>query len=127
MQFSFFTKSYARLVVFVCKKSFWFAKFFALIPFSIFNDTKTSIEVFRAIFPDKNMQTQLCLPRVIFAISTSKSFSYNGVCFIGVFLPTKRMHAWIIEDGFNPDSFDDEWIHYSPVCLISRSSWKSVN
>ena len=38
--------------------------------------------------------------------------------FIGVFLPTKLMHAWIIESGELADQFDDIWINFQPVAAI---------
>lgn len=28
------------------------------------------------------------------------------------------MHAWIVEDGKQPDPFDDMWINFQPVAAI---------
>jgi len=40
------------------------------------------------------------------------------VIFIGVFLPSKSMHAWIIEDGIQPDPSDTMWINFQPVAVL---------
>lgn len=64
------------------------------------------------------IQNDLCLPRSLFAASTSKKFKENGVIFIGVSLPSNLMHAWIIEDEKQPDPFDNMWINFQPVAAI---------
>lgn len=63
-------------------------------------------------------QKTLCMPRSIFAATTSRKFKDNGVMLIGVFHPTRHMHAWIIEDGIVPYFFDNIWINYSPVSIM---------
>lgn len=63
-------------------------------------------------------QMKLCLPRSIFVATTSKQFKETGVMFIGIFHPTRHMHAWIIEDGIQPYINDNLWINYTPVSVM---------
>ena len=65
----------------------------------------------------KQQQT-LCLPRSVFIATTSRRFKQHGTLFIGAFLPTVRMHAWVVEDGMPADSFDNQWIYYRPVLML---------
>jgi hypothetical protein len=37
---------------------------------------------------------------------------------IGVFLPSRAMHAWIIENHMQPDPQDRSWTSFQPVALI---------
>ena len=64
------------------------------------------------------LKHQLCLQRAFLASKISKSFEANGVIFIGAFLPTGDMHAWIIENGIQPDSDDRGWINYRPLLAL---------
>jgi len=109
---SLIAKQYTKLIL----KSFFFVRLFSFIKIPIFESTKEAILFYRKQFPDK--QQELCLPRAIFAASTSKSFKKESVVFIGVFLPSRAMHAWIIENNDQPDPFDDIWICYQPVAVI---------
>jgi len=61
---------------------------------------------------------KLCLQRALLAAKTSNSFKKNGVLLIGATLPTWNMHAWIIEDNFQPDREDRMWIMYRPLLAI---------
>ncbi len=80
-------------------------------------DSKQGIEVFRQLYYDEK-QDEMCLPRSVFAACMSKKFKNAGVIFIGVFLPSKSMHAWIIENGMQPDVNDNIWINFKPVGAI---------
>ncbi|HOP51209.1 MAG TPA: hypothetical protein PK887_11390 [Ignavibacteriales bacterium] len=111
---------YAKLMVFTCKHSFIGAILLAKFPFVKYNSTKIAIASFKKIYPGSFYQRTLCLPRTLFAAATSKSFDKKGVAFIGVFLPSRKMHAWIIEDNSNPDPDDDSWICYQPVAAITK-------
>jgi hypothetical protein len=59
-----------------------------------------------------------CLPRCMFVAKTSKSFRQQGVLFVGVFLPTRQMHSWIIDGASQPDSTDRHWINYRPLLAL---------
>lgn len=117
---SLFAKLYCKLMVFTCEYSFLGARLLAMVPFVKYNSTKLAIATFKKIYPSNLQQRTLCLPRALFAIATSKSFKKKGVGFIGVFLPSRKMHAWIIEDNKNPDPYDDVWICYQPVTAIIK-------
>ena len=114
-------KIYSKLMVFTCKYSFFLAKILTYFPFLSFNSTAESINAFQKVYPSSLNQRTLCLPRTLFALATSKSFKKRGTAFIGVFLPSRKMHAWIIEDNKNPDPHDDVWICYQPVAAITKS------
>ena len=47
------------------------------------------------------------------------NFKKNGVLFIGAQLPLKSLHAWIIEDNFQPDRDDRQWINYRPLLALT--------
>lgn len=108
---------YARFLVFLCNWSFYLAFLFSKLKIVRFNSAAEAFIVFRDIFP-KDKQNELCLPRALFAASTSLDFKKSGVLFIGIFMPSKHMHAWIIENNIQPDSVDDIWIFYQPFAAI---------
>lgn len=117
---SILAKFYGRLMVFTSKYSFIGAIILAKVPFVKYSSTKLAIASFKKIYPGNLHQRTLCLPRTLFAVATSKSFKKNGVAFVGVFLPSRKMHAWVIEDNLNPDPYDDAWICYQPVAAITK-------
>lgn len=121
IRISALSRAYAKLMVITCKHSFLMAILLAKLPFVRYNTTNQAITAFQKIYSGSLNQRILCLPRVLFAIATSKSFRQNGVAFIGVFLPSKKMHAWIIEADSNPDKQDDVWICYRPVLGITKN------
>jgi hypothetical protein len=112
-----FIKLYAKTLVFICKHSFFLAFLFAKIRIPVFENAAEAIAIFRECTNDKN-QSDLCLPRSFFAVSTSKKFKKSGVMFIGVFLPSRSMHAWVIEDNCQPDWYDGIWINFQPVAVF---------
>jgi hypothetical protein len=60
----------------------------------------------------------LCLQRSLLAAKVSKSFVSHGVVFIGAIPGNGDMHAWIIEQGSQPDHLDRGWINYMPLLAI---------
>lgn len=116
--YSSLTLMYAKVLTWLCEKSFTLARLFLYWPLRPkFRTTKEAIAVYRTIYPGKQ-QRVLCLPRVFFSAACSKSFKESGTGFIGAFLPSRKMHAWIIENNENPDPDDDIWICYQPVAVI---------
>lgn len=86
---------------------------------------ETTAEAMRAInrlpVQRKNYGT-LCFQRSLLAAKVSRSFQKGeGVIFLGAFLPTALMHAWVIENGAQPDSDDRDWIMYRPLMAIHKS------
>ena len=115
---SWYATLVARIFTFLSLKSFLFVRLLSCFQFSIFNTTKDAILFYRNLYP-KN-QKKLCLPRSLFAACTSKSFKNEGAIFIGVFLPSRSMHAWIIEKDYQPDPYDDIWICYHPLAIMYK-------
>jgi hypothetical protein len=98
-----------------CSKfSFVIAKYYASVTIPIFKTSRDAIFFFEN-HPSDVPQNVLCLSRTLFAAKTAKSFSKSGVILIGAFLPSRLMHAWIIEDGFQVDPNDRVWTQYRPV------------
>lgn len=78
----------------------------------------TTHEVFSALsqVPDAVENRAIrCLQRCLTAAKTSKSFKKDGILFIGASIDSLTMHAWILEDGMQPDPYDRQWINYRPL------------
>lgn len=112
----FWTKWYAKFLVFSYKHFYPLFYLCSHLRLNAFENSITAINVFCSIIP-KN-QKILCLPRSVFAATTSRKFKNNGAMFIGVFHPSRHMHAWIIEDNCNPCSFDNNWINFTPISIM---------
>ncbi len=112
-------KIYAYILVRICQASFGLARIFAYFRFPVFNNASEAILAFRTIFPGQ-VQEDLCFARSLFATSTSKKYGVGDVVFIGVFLPSRSMHAWVIEGGIQPDPLDNIWINFQPVAACYK-------
>ena len=111
------TKRASRLMRLCRSNLFWLAHQYASFSKPLLQDSSEAIALFRketTQFP----QNTLCLPRSLFASSASRRFAEAGVLFIGVFLPSRSMHAWILEDGRQPDADDQMWINFQPVAAL---------
>jgi hypothetical protein len=107
----------AKMLTTIAKLSFKLAQYFSYTLPKSFDNATEAIKFYRKnIYP--NQQNDLCLPRALFAAATSKKFKQKGVIFIGVFLPSNTMHAWIIEDGAIADPYDGIWLNYQPVAAL---------
>ena len=84
----------------------------------IFVNTAQALNAIYSINMHSSNRHKLCFRRTLLVAKTSKTFIQHGVLFIGAFLPTTDMHAWIIEDGLQPDSKDAGWINYRPLLAI---------
>lgn len=116
-EYSQFIKYYAKILVFLCRKCYPLAYLLSFFRFNCFENACEAAETFREIITTDN-QKVLCLPRSIFIATTSKKFKKSGAMFIGVFLPSSNMHAWVIEDGIIADRYDIDWILYTPVTMM---------
>jgi len=94
---------------------FYLTRLYSSFKHELFNTTVESIFQINSIEIQIELKHRLCLQRAFLAAKISKSFENNGVLFIGAFLPTGDMHAWIIENGVQPDSDDRGWINYRPL------------
>lgn len=108
---------YARLLIWLHRYFYPGLWLMAHFRFNVYENAIDATDAFcRMIGGNQNI---LCLPRSIFAATTSRQFKNKGVMFIGAFLPSTNMHAWIIENGYNAWRDDTIWINYTPVCLLS--------
>ena len=115
--YSFFLHWYARFLVFSyhhCYPALYLLSFLRL---PVFDDAGKANLAFRSILNNKD-QSVLCLPRAVFISSTSRRFKKNGAMFIGIFLPTRNMHAWVIEDNKVADIYDYYWTMYTPLAIL---------
>lgn len=84
---------------------------------NVFDNAIEAADYFCSLNPSE--QDRLCLPRSIFSMTTSKEFKSNGVFIVGIFLPSKHLHAWVMENDKNTFRYDNIWINYSPLLIIS--------
>lgn len=109
----------AQRLVQLSRRNFTLARLYAGASCPLFTNAKEAIEFFRE--GHVGDQSQLCLARALFAAKTSRRFRDEGVVMIGVFLPARALHAWVIEGGEIADQYDDIWINYQPVAILSCS------
>lgn len=107
---------YARFLIWSYKYCYCLLWLCSHLRLSIFTDGEEACEVFYKAH--QRNQRVLCLPRSIFIATTSKKFKKCGVMFIGSFFPSRRMHAWVMEDGHNCCEKDNCWINYTPLCAM---------
>jgi len=101
----------------LCRCNFWLAWRYASSLEPRFENAREAIEFFNERTSHLN-QNALCLPRSLFSAAQSQTFSDNGAILIGVFLPSRSMHAWIIEKGCQPDQGDRVWVNYRPIAAL---------
>jgi hypothetical protein len=97
--------------------NFRIAQLYASLPARRFDTAIEAIVSFRSMNHSRS-QDELCLPRALFAAKTSRAFPEKGVVFIGVFLPSRNMHAWVIENGTLVDPQDRIWLNFRPVAAL---------
>ncbi len=107
-----------RALQFLCKTNFFLARAYAANPVPLFDSAHKAIAFFHT-HTRVGDYDHLCLPRALFAAKTSEAFAHAGVLFVGAFLPTRLMHAWLIESRSNPDPRDLAWHHYRPLAALS--------
>lgn len=107
----------ARHLIELCSTQFFLARMYAAWASPLFASAKEASVFFRTYAAGD--QSQLCLARALFSAKTSRRFRAEGVVLIGVFLPARSLHAWVIENGEMADSCDDIWINYQPVATLS--------
>ena len=94
---------------------FYLSRLYSSMKNLMFENTNEAITSINRLTPQINFKHQLCLQRALLSSKISKSFIENGVIFIGAFLPTGDMHAWIMENGKQQDTDDRGWINYRPL------------
>jgi hypothetical protein len=107
----------AKWIISLCGINLLLARWYASFSTPFFSNCSEANAFFHEA-TSTNERNKLCLPRSLFAAKTSKIFKNSGVILIGVFLPSRQMHAWIIEDGQQVDPTDKIWHLYQPVAAI---------
>ena len=108
------TKMHDRLLK-ISNNRFYMTRLYSSIKNLMFENTSEAISCINSLPPQVEFKHQLCLQRAFLSAKISKSFIDDGVIFIGAFLPTGDMHAWIIENGKQPDYDDRGWVNYRPL------------
>lgn len=99
----------------ISNNRFYITRLYSSLKNPLFENTSEAITCINLLPLQVELKHQLCLQRAFLAAKTSKSFTKDGVIFIGAFLPTGDMHAWIIENDVQPDYDDRGWINYRPL------------
>jgi hypothetical protein len=110
-------KLFLSCLMMVSRFNFWLAYKFLSVARPCFTSSVDAIKYFRSETCRFDQNT-LCLVRCLFGAAHSKKFKKEGAVLIGVFLPSREMHAWIIESGFQPDPLDSIWVNFEPVAAI---------
>jgi hypothetical protein len=97
--------------------NFYAAILYASIPSVCFDDSKEAFAALNTL--DENDTRDTCLEKCLTVAKCSLSFRKKGVLFIGAHLPLQAMHAWIIEEGYQPDEDDRQWINFLPLMAIA--------
>jgi hypothetical protein len=84
----------------------------------MFKSTRLAFSAVSQLPGHKDSPSDRCLQRSLLAAKSSESFRKSGVLFIGAEFSTGEMHAWIIEDGEQPDPDDRTWINYRPLLAL---------
>ena len=107
----------ARKLIRLSRSQFLCARLYASCRTPLFASAREAILFFRQ--HAEGDQEELCLARALFAAKTSRRFPGDGAVVIGVFLPSRAMHAWVIEGDELADPYDGIWINYQPVAMLS--------
>lgn len=106
-------------LVWLGNKRFFLSCLYSRLSTPLFENTQEAFDHIAKLKIHQEKKGKICLQRALLAAKTSKSFKKNGTLFIGAQLPTGIMHAWIIENGIQPDRQDREWIMYKPLLAIT--------
>lgn len=105
----------------LCKlgnRRFFLSLLYAGIRVPMFDTTQLAMAAVSKLEKQKQDRDKLCLQRSLLVAKISRSFSKSGVIFVGAHMRTGDMHAWIMEDGMQPDSEDRTWINYKPMLAL---------
>ena len=101
--------------------NFYASILYASITRTCFEDSKEAFAALNALNGDVTHNN--CLEKCLTVAKCSASFREKGVLLIGAHLPLQAMHAWIIEDGCQPDDDDRQWINFMPLMAITHSNY----
>jgi hypothetical protein len=109
----------AKFFIFLGNERFFLSTTCADYNLGLFDTTRQAFAAISAL-QGLSWSDDACLQRSLLAAMTSRSFVSLGVLFVGAELSTGEMHAWIIENGEQPDSEDRSWINYRPLLAIYK-------
>lgn len=117
VKISSYSKIYAHFLVWTARYCYPLIYLLSHLRLNMYDDAQQASWVFQQC--TKGMQQKLlCLSRSIFIATTSKRFKEHGTMYIGIFLPSRNMHAWVIEDNLQTDEWDNYWILYQPLIMM---------
>ena len=117
VKISSISKIYAHFLVWAARYCYPLIYLLSHLRLNIYDDAQQASWVFQQCIKGKQ-QKLLCLSRSIFIATTSKRFKEHGTMYIGIFLPSRNMHAWVIEDNLQTDEWDNYWILYQPLIMM---------
>lgn len=109
-------KLYGRLLIWLSLHFYPLLYLFSYLRLNVYEDGTVSSEVFSKIHPAD--QHILCLSRSVFIATTSRRFKSHGTMFVGAMLPSRSLHAWVMEDGCNVCKGDVYWTNYTPLAIM---------
>ena len=118
-QFSRICKLHDRLLM-IGNSKFLLLRIYASFSHYMFDSTYQAMGAISQVPEQVFNREERCLQRSLLAAKTSKSFLKSGVLFIGATTTNADMHAWIIEDGSQPDHEDRGWINYRPLIALVK-------
>ncbi len=110
-------RSYAKLLIWLYRHFYFGLYLISHLRLKYYENAVEATDAFCRIIGEDS-QDVMCLPRSVFAATTSKRFKEKGAMFIGAFLPSRHMHAWVIEDNCNSWRQDNKWINFVPVSVM---------
>lgn len=113
--------TFNRMFLRLGNRRFFLSILYAGISHHLFENTQHAMGAISMMQEHALRRDELCLPRTLLAAKTSKTFQQKGVIFIGALITTGDMHAWIIEDGRQPDPEDRFWINFRPLLAYAKS------
>lgn len=117
VKISSYSKIYAHFLVWAARYCYPVIYLLSHLRLNVYDDAQQASHAFQQATKDKQ-QKLLCLPRSVFIATTSKRFKEHGTMYIGIFLPSRNMHAWVIEDNLQTDEWDNYWILYQPLIMM---------
>lgn len=118
--FAKLVKLHDRLLA-IGNRRFLFSRLYASFNADLFENTYQAMSEISQIPEQLINREERCLQRSLLAAKTSKSFKNYGVLLIGAMTTNSDMHAWIIENGSQPDYEDRGWINYRPLLALVKN------
>lgn len=111
-------KYYGR-ILFFRRLNYWLVTQYAAYSKPLFQDSLQAFNGLRGLNLSAKTDREGCLNRTLAVAKSSVEFKKSGVLFIGADLPHTSLHAWIIEQNYQPDPWDREWINYLPIAAYA--------